>query len=214
MTDDAVFVLDGERFVPSRHSIGPWAHDRLHGGPVQGLIVRAVLQAEPDPELVLARLTVDLFRPVPQAPLSLRSETLRKGSRLALLRVHVLGEDGTELAQGTALMLRSSDVAAGTAVSAVPQGPDGLTTESLSRGAPRASGRPSGFHTMVETRWVPRAQGQPLAVWFRLPIALVAGEPASPLIARSPSPTSPMRSQRSPGARAACPTSTPTAPCT
>jgi hypothetical protein len=182
MTDEAVFERDGERFVPGRHSIGPWAHDRLHGGPVQGLIARAVEQAEPDPELVLARLSVDLFRPVPQAPLSLSVETLRKGSRLALLRVHVLGADGVELAQGTALLLRASDAPAGTAVSALPHGPEGLNTESLGRGAPRASGRPSGFHTMVQTRWVPREEGRPLAVWFRLPIALVAGEPASPLV--------------------------------
>jgi hypothetical protein len=32
----------------------------------------------------------------------------------------------------------------------------------------------------VQTRWVPRAAGDPLAIWFRLPIALVEGEQASP----------------------------------
>lgn len=182
MSDEAVFVRDGDRFVPGRHAIGPWAHDRLHGGPVQGLLVRAIVQTEPDPGLVLARLSVDLFRPVPAAPLSVRVESLRKGSRLALLRAHLLGEDGSELAQGTALLLRTSDVPGVAAKTAVPPGPDGLATESLARGAARASGRPSGFHTMVQTRWVPRAPDQPLSVWFHLPIALVAGEPTSPLL--------------------------------
>jgi hypothetical protein len=185
MVDEAVFERDGERFVPGRHAIGPWARDRLHGGPVLGLITRAIEQAEPDPELVLARFTVDLFRPVPAAPLGVRLETLRKGSRLLSLRASVLSSsDGVELAQASALLLRSS--AGGDADQAAalppPAGPDGIATETLMRGAPRSGDRPSGFHTMVETRWVPRERDESLAIWFRLPIALVAGEQASALV--------------------------------
>jgi hypothetical protein len=182
MSDQAVFVRDGERFVPGPHAIGPWAADRLHGGPVLGLIARAVENAEPDPQLVLARLTVDLFRSAPAGPLGVRVESLRKGSRLALLRASVLDGAGVELAQGHALLLRASEGAQREQPRPVPPGPDGLTTESLMRGAPRSSDRPAGFHTKVETRWVPRSAEQPLAVWFRLPIALVAGEPLSPVV--------------------------------
>jgi hypothetical protein len=183
MSTEAVFARDGERFIPGPYAIGPWAADRLHGGPVLGLIARAIELAEPDPELVLARLTVDLFRPVPSAPLLVRTQTLRKSSRLALLRASVLDAEGNELTQGSALLLRASDAGPSRAdVQAMPAGPDGLTTESLMRGAPRQSDRHAGFHTRVETRWVPRSAEQPLAVWFRLPLALVAGEPASPLV--------------------------------
>jgi len=185
MNDQAVFARDGERFLPGPYAIGPWAADRLHGGPVLGLIARAVEAAEPDPELVLARLTVDLFRPVPAAALGVRVESLRKGSRLALLRASVLDSEGTTLAQGSALLLRASDAAQSEQSPpkpAVPPGPDGLPTESLARGAALPGDRPAGFHTRVETRWVPRTPGQPLALWFRLPVALVAGELASPLV--------------------------------
>jgi hypothetical protein len=185
MNEQAVFTRDGERFVPGPCAIGPWAADRLHGGPVLGLIARAVEAAEPDPELVLGRLTVDLFRSVPAAPLDMRIESLRRGSRLALLRASVLDGAGALLAQGSALLLRASDAAQREqpqATSHAPVGPDGLPTESLMRGAPRSSDRPAGFHTRVETRWVPRAPEQPLAVWFRMPMALVAGELASPLV--------------------------------
>ncbi|HMI90679.1 MAG TPA: thioesterase family protein [Polyangiales bacterium] len=184
MNEQAVFTRDGDRFVPGPYAVGPWAADRLHGGPVLGLIARAVEAAEPDPALVLARLTVDLFRSVPLAPLDLRIESLRKGSRLVLLRASVLDGEGSLLAQGSALLLRASDAAQSQpaqAMPAVPAGPDGVPTESLMRGAPPGE-RPSGFHTRVETRWVPRADEQPVAIWFRLPIALVAGEQASPLV--------------------------------
>jgi hypothetical protein len=34
----------------------------------------------------------------------------------------------------------------------------------------------AGFHVRVETRWVPRVSGEPLAIWFRMPLPLVAGE--------------------------------------
>jgi hypothetical protein len=182
MSDEGVFARDGEQFVPGPHAIGPWAKDRLHGGPVIGLIARAVERAQPDPELVLARLSVDMFRPVPAAPLAVRLETLRKGSRLTLLRASVLGGDGAELAQGTALLLRASDAAASEASVAPPPGPAELATESIMRNAPRDPNRPRGFHTRVETRWVPRQPEERVAIWFRLPIPLVAGEPTSSLV--------------------------------
>jgi acyl-CoA thioesterase len=188
MSDDAVFVNDGPRFLPGRHAIGPWAPDKLHGGPVLGLIARALQRALPDPDdhaLSLARLSVDMFRPVQAAPLELAVETVRVGSRLALLRATVSGEGGA-YAQGTGLFLRS-DSGSPTAepdasASDTPQSPEGLPTESLMRGMAPSSNRPRGFHTMVETRWVPRKPGAPLAIWFRLPIPLIAGEPESPLL--------------------------------
>lgn len=199
MSDDAVFVSDGPRFLPGRHAIGPWAPDKLHGGPVLGLIARALQRALPDPDdhgLSLARLSVDMFRPVQAAPLELAVETVRQGSRLALLRATVSGEGGA-YAQGTGLFLRSGGGAPSAEPSpdaqSMPPGPEGLTTETLMRGMAPSDSRPRGFHTMIETRWVPRsasasalrgdaAPGTPLAIWFRLPIPLIAGEPTSPLL--------------------------------
>lgn len=189
MGDEAVFERDGERFSPGRFAIGPWASDRLHGGPMLGLIARAVEAASPDPAFVLARLSLDMFRPAKAAPLGLELESVRKGSRLALFRVTLRADDGA-LAQATALFLRASELqtpAGDARPGRLPRGPEGLPTQSLMRGLnPSAEDRPArhaGFHTRVETRWVPRVEGEPLAVWFRLPIPLCAGEPTSPLVA-------------------------------
>jgi hypothetical protein len=182
MSDEPVFRRDGDRFVPTASATGPWGQDRLHGGPVLGLFVREFEAAAGDPELVLARLTLDLFRPVPVAPLALRVEALRKGSRLSLLNGELLVA-GEPFARASALWLRASDAPGSSARAPQrPQGPGGLADESLMRGfRSDAEGFPPGFHNRVLTRWPARAAGEPLAIWFRMPIALVDGEQVSPL---------------------------------
>jgi hypothetical protein len=182
MDHEPVFRREGESFLPTSSATGPWGQDRLHGGPVLGLFARAFEAAAGDPELVIARLTCDLFRPVPVAPLTLRVEPLRRGSRLSLLQAELLV--GNEpFARASALLLRAGDADGATSTPAPqrPQGPSGLADESLMRGFRRDEGFPPGFHVRVLTRWPQRASGDPLAIWFRMPIALVQGEQPSPL---------------------------------
>ena len=163
--------------MPTANATGPWAADRLHGGPVLGLLARAV-EAAVDPQLVCARLTVDMFRPVPHAPLGVRCEIVRQGARLSVLQASLFAEQ-TELARASALFLRESELDAATH-SRPPGGFDDLPSESLLRSMrdPRVA---HGFHTRVETRWLPRAAGDPVGIWFRLPVPLVAAEPTSAL---------------------------------
>jgi acyl-coenzyme A thioesterase PaaI-like protein len=176
MTVPAVFEPRGATFVPTSSATGPWSKDNLHGGPVIGLLARAIEQASGDPSLVCARLTVDLLRPAPHKALRVETQCVRQGSRLQLLQAGLFA-DSAEIARASALMLRESDQAA-TEHTAAPQGPAGLPTEGLWRG-PRDPSTPPGFHTCVETRWVPSSAGQPLAIWFRMPMQLVAQEEPS-----------------------------------
>jgi acyl-CoA thioesterase len=180
---EPIFRREGPLYRPSANAPGPWAADKLHGGPVLGLLARAIEAAVPDPDLLLARLTVDMFRPVPAAPLGVRTALLRQGSRLTMLDAALLVADEPHV-RASALFLRAADVTGQrAATSARPSGPDGLPTESLMRGFPgRDSGFPPGFHTCAETRWVPRTAAEPLAIWFRLPVPLVEAEPDSPTV--------------------------------
>jgi hypothetical protein len=153
---------------------------------VLGLLARGVESAVADPGLRITRITFDLFRPVPTAPLRLRVEPLRAGGRLQVLVASLLSEE-REVARATALALRGDGDAAPTdhfdADPAI-HGPDGIETGSLLRGQLGPMAMPRGFHTTIETRWVPQAASGvrgPLAIWFRLPVALVAGERATPL---------------------------------
>jgi Thioesterase-like superfamily len=172
---DAVFRREGERFLPEPDSCGPWSPDRLHGGPVFGLITRAIEIAAPDPEWVATRLTFDLFRAVPLEPLHVNVQVLRQSGRLCLVQAVVRAGD-EDFVSATALLLRESVIGESQHDEAPPSGPDGLATESLMRGFGGPPNVRSGFHVRVETRWVPREPGKPLAIWFRMPLPLVEGE--------------------------------------
>src|SRR5436190_5218807 len=107
MSDEAVFHEQEGLFIPSAAASGPWGADKLHGGPVFGLLTRALERAAGDPELVAARLTFDLYRAVPMVPLSVRAEVLRQGGRLRLLHASLRAGD-EEYVRASALLLRPS----------------------------------------------------------------------------------------------------------
>lgn len=176
MSDEAVFHEREGLFIPTSSASGPWGADKLHGGPVFGLLTRAFERTAGDAELIATRLTFDLYRAVPMLPLAVHAEVLRQGGRLCLLHATLRAGD-EEYVRASALLLRpSANDALTSGELPKPAGPDGLTTESLMRGGKTPRGVPAGFHTRVETRWVPRAAGEQQAIWFRLPISLVAGE--------------------------------------
>ncbi len=76
---DALFVLDGGAAHPTDLARGPWNRDSLHGGPVAALIAGAVEDCPAPAPMHVARLTVELLRPVPVAPLAVDAAVVRPG---------------------------------------------------------------------------------------------------------------------------------------
>ena len=66
-----------EWFSPTDHARGPWDADACHGGPPTGLLVRALEHALP--AMRLARIAVDLGRPLPMAGFTIVTEVTRAG---------------------------------------------------------------------------------------------------------------------------------------
>ncbi len=178
----AVFAaLGGNVYLPLPAAHGPWNPKHLHGGPVLGLLTHLVQQAVDDPHLQLTRITTDLHSPVPTAALIGNVETVRRSKRLWLLSASLSHAD-TEVARMSALCLRTSPDHPQSTDTTKPLGPEGLPTTSLFGGATPAQ-VPPGFHTTVETRWVPRESSGSRAIWFRMPLPLIDGQPGSPLTA-------------------------------
>jgi hypothetical protein len=177
-----VFRQQDDLFVPTNDALSPWGADRLHGGPVLGLLTRSLERAVSDPAFVLARLTTDLFRAPPVQPLAVEHAVLKQSRRLILLSASLRAE-GVEVVRASALFLRNADEPAPSEQNAglpTPPGPEGLETTPLMRGfRPEGGAVAPGFHTMIETRWVD--DGERPAIWFRLPIPLVEGETPSTL---------------------------------
>ena len=63
------FVRDGERYRPTDRSHGPWDEAQLSGSMAAALLAHGVEGRRPQ-GFHVARLTVDLFRAVPWAPLA------------------------------------------------------------------------------------------------------------------------------------------------
>lgn len=177
----SVFERDGDLFVPTPRAISVWDPTTLHGGAPTALLAMLIDRLPAPAEMRVARLTVELMRPVPYAPLSVTTEVVRDGKRIQLVEA-VIHAARAEIVRARALRLRAADVA---------------LPETYSQGTPRYrwedaspfdfSDEPRlnvGFFTAVELRrahgaWLERG---PSAHWFRLRIPLVAGELNTPLI--------------------------------
>jgi len=188
---DAIFVREGDLFVPTDLAGSPWGEGVLHGGPPAGLMARAVERyLADDPGLQPVRITVDLFRPVPKEPLRAAVVPVREGKRLAALQVSLFAGD-VEVSRAAVLALRTSSIELQEGVKAPPSVPgyEGVATTNL-MGALRPPGLPNGasprgpvrqgFHTTIEVRRVSPHGSDGTIAWLRIPVPLVLGEVTGP----------------------------------
>src|ERR1700737_2580559 len=102
---DAVYRVDGNRVVTSPNAAGPWDPRMQHGSAPAALVVWAA-EAIPTPvPMQIARVTVDLMRPVPVAPLTIESEVLREGRKIQLCGVR-LSANGVVVVAATVLKIK------------------------------------------------------------------------------------------------------------
>jgi hypothetical protein len=174
----AFYLPDGDRFLATALTIGPWDPGQQHAGPPAALLAREVERAGTIPGGQTVRLAVDVLGPVPVGPVRVTGRVLRPGRRVELVEA-TMEAGGRAVMRATAWRVRTRDSAstAGPAPG-LPAGPE--------------DGRPAAFsvfseevayHRSLEWR---EAAGSiaapgPAAVWTRPLCALVAGEPMTPL---------------------------------
>jgi hypothetical protein len=172
---ESIFLAEGERFMPTEHARGPWDERALHGGAAAALMSAVFERMEPGAELPIARLSFELLRPIPFAPLSISTRVLRAGRRVQEL--------AGELHCGEELICRASALR-------VQPVPDDLPADAPADEAMPgpASGTPVRFAldqtdrvsfaaSAMEMRWLedPWTLG-PGRVWMRLRHPLLAGD--------------------------------------
>jgi hypothetical protein len=167
---------DGDRFVPTELTRGPWDPNAMHGGAPGALLARAVERFEPGNAPHVARMTIDLLRPVPLAPVEIRTRMLRPGKKVQIVEATLLAA-GSEVVRMTALRLREADLE-------LPQpGDDDRLEPGPGEARAYEDEGPLDFGHAVDMSlargsWETRG---PAAVWFRLSVPVVAGEATSPL---------------------------------
>jgi hypothetical protein len=174
----AYVPLDAGLYGPSELTRGPWDPGHQHGGPPVALAGREVARAAEALGLThVARLTANLLRPVPIAPLRLELATDYAGRNVAHFsgRIH----DGErEVVRFTALAQREQAIELPAHDwPQAPRAPEELAPVVF----PHRAGS-TGYHDLVELRVAAGTLTRgPCATWFRLQHPLVAGETPGPL---------------------------------
>ena len=102
---DAIFAIDGNNVVTGPNAAGPWDPTMQHGSAPSALVTYlAETMPTPSP-MHVARVTVDLLRPVPVAPLTFEREVLREGRKIQLCGVRLLANN-VVVARGAVLKIR------------------------------------------------------------------------------------------------------------
>jgi hypothetical protein len=178
----AIFEADGDLLVPTWLAQGPWDPRHQHGGPPAAALVRAVERCDAPAEMRIARITVDLMRAVPMAPLRVTAEVVRSGRRIQAVDARI-EHDGTLVARATALRIRVDDgFAADASELHWTDGPFPGPHEGLPVQSVRGEGMPGIMHALQQSEMEKLAPGRGRG-WFRLVVPLVAGEPTSPTAA-------------------------------
>jgi hypothetical protein len=168
----AIYRVDGDRVEVSPDAAGPWDPTMQHGSAPAALVVWAA-EAIPAPvPMRIARVTIDLMRPVPLAPLTLKTEVLRAGRKIQLCGVRLLA-DGVAVVNATVLKIKTQALSL---PSDVAQAPVELPSPEQSREDP-AMFSSSPFVAGMSLR---AARGQfgvpgPGAIWYRVDRPLVEG---------------------------------------
>ena len=173
---EPIFGVDGNNVVTSPDAAGPWDPRMQHGSAPAALVVWAAEKLPTPVPMQIARVTIDLMRPVPVAPLTILTEILREGRKIQLSAVRLLA-DGVVVVAATVLKIKTQALSLPPEVADLPielPGPD----QSMVEPANFAS---SPFTKCISMRAARGRFGMigPAAIWFRVDQPLVAGSAVS-----------------------------------
>jgi hypothetical protein len=160
---------------------GPWDPGAQHAGPPAALLAREIERLPDAGEFQIGRVTCEILRSVPIAPVRVAARILRPGRRVQLVEAELSDEAGEPLMRANAWRLRAAPVEIppeAMAAAEPPPGPEqGADVEFF------PTGQELGYHTAMEVRFVKGAfiEPGPALVWLRMRQPLVAGEEPSPL---------------------------------
>lgn len=177
---DSIYRLDGARAHTSKFAGGPWNRAMQHGSAPASLIARTAEHMPTLAPMRVARITIDLMRPVPIDTLDIETEVVREGRKIQLSSIRLLAS-GTEVVRASVLKIRTVDLPL------PPEAAECKIDVALPDELPDAEAfgeDPVPFITglsMRDAKGTFRMPG-PAAIWYRADRAIVEGEPISPLM--------------------------------
>jgi hypothetical protein len=175
----AFYEPDGEMYVATPSTRGPWDPEHQHAGPPAGLLGREIERCGDGAGGHIGRITLEILRPVPIAGLRVGAEVVRPGRRVEMIEASLFDTAGTELMRARAWRLRGSplELEPAAAREAIPSPAEGVEGDYF------PTGEQVGYHTAIEYRFISGSftEAGPATVWMRMREPLVAGEEPTPL---------------------------------
>jgi Thioesterase-like superfamily len=169
---DAIYRVEGDLLLVSPNAAGPWDPTMQHGSAPAALVVWAAENTPTPVPMRIARVTIDLIRPVPLAPLTFKTEVKREGRKIQLCAVTLLADD-VVVVTASVLRIKTQALALPSEIAECPvalPGPDASRPE------------PADFSTspFVKGMSLRAARGRfgvpgPGAIWYRVERPLIEG---------------------------------------
>jgi hypothetical protein len=105
MQQEPFFRKQGELFLANPPSRGPWSPTMLHGRVIAGLLAFQIEQKHGDPDMLPARLTVDMYRPPDFSPVEITTKLVRDGHRIKVVDAEFLS-NGKSMGRASCQLLR------------------------------------------------------------------------------------------------------------
>jgi len=190
MSNPPFFTVDGDHYVPTTAGRGPWNPNSLHGRVIIGLLGAEIERRHGDPEMIPARLTVDMYRLPDFSPVEVVTRVVRDGYRIKVIDAEFIS-GGVSAGRATCQFLRKTEAPEGKVWAPedwdVPK-PDELPVPEP-RNTPMAgmwAMRPisGGFQTAERRRtWMSEVrelvEGRPLTPFVRVAVAADFASPAA-----------------------------------
>jgi hypothetical protein len=176
----AFYEPDGEGYLATELTRGPWDPGAQHAGPPAALLGRELELLPEAADFQICRITFEILRSIPIGPVAVEARIARPGRRVQMIEAELL-VDGELLMMARAWRLRTAPVDLPAEAVAIPPGPPLPSEPGPLSFFP--TGESEGYHTAMEVRFVAGAFVEigPATAWLRMRQPLVGEEPPSPL---------------------------------
>jgi hypothetical protein len=188
MSNPPFFTIDGDHYVPTSAARGPWNPNSLHGRVIVGLLGAEIERRHGSPEMIPARLSVDMYRLPDFSPVQVVTRVVRDGYRIKVIDAEFIS-GGVSAGRATCQLLRRTEAPEGKVWTPeawdVPKPEDLSPPENAFLGGMWAM-RPisGGFQTAERRRtWMSEVrelvEGRPLTPFVRVAVAADFASPAA-----------------------------------
>ncbi|HEY5942898.1 MAG TPA: thioesterase family protein [Solirubrobacterales bacterium] len=178
---DAFYERDGDLFVPTELTRGPWDPGAQHAGPPSALLGYAIEQLPETAEFQVGRVTFEILRSVPIAPLRVEARVARPGRRVQMVEAELSDASGEVLMRARGWRIRTAklELPAEALLPSQPPAPpeEGTASDFF------PTEQEHGYHSAMEVRFVAGGflEPGPATAWLRMRQPLLEGEEPTPL---------------------------------